>query len=197
MIYADVLAAHKAQLGKVAARFTAADDADFKRHLAGAARRVSDKRPRVCVDSVTLTAGVSEYPAPTGIIGTPISEWGMAASRIPYLDSFIGFPPILDKIWSDSAIALRLSSPPTAEQIATWGASMTFRYWKAHVISEAEITVDDADQALVLLSALIEAMRELATDTTVVQLQKGLAGLPTAGTPAYLYDKLLLEFMQA
>ena len=30
MIYADLLAAHKHQLGKVEARFTTADDADFK-----------------------------------------------------------------------------------------------------------------------------------------------------------------------
>lgn len=197
MIYADLLAAHKAQLGKVAGRFTAAADADFKRHLTGAARRMSEKRPRECVASVALTADVSEYPAPAGIIGMPISEWGLGAVRIPCYPDFIGFPPLLARVASGGTPVLRLSPPPTADQVAVWGGTMTYRYWQAHVISESEITVDDADQALVLLAALIEAMRELATDTTVVQFQKGLGGLPTAGTPAYLYDKLLLEFGQA
>lgn len=200
MIYADLVEAHKAQLGaKVAARFTAFDDADFARHLAHAARRISDKRPRVCIDSVALSVGVSEYPAPAGIIGTPISEWGISVPcyRLPYDVAFIGFPPLIARMENAGSQILRLSNPPTAAQIAAWGADLVFRYWKAHVISSTEITVDDADQGLVLLAALIEAMRELATDTTVVQLQKGLGGLPTAGTPAYLYEKLLLEFGQA
>lgn len=196
MIYSELVDLHRAQLGKVADRF-ADFDAAAARHLSGAARRVSDKRPRICIDAVALTTDVSEYPAPAGIIGVPISEWGIDAVRIPYLASFIGFPPLLAKIESTGTPVLRLSSPPTATQIATWGATMRVRYWKAHVITDVEITVDDADQSLVLLAAMIEAMRELSADTTVVQFQKGLTGLPTAGTPAYLYDKLLLEFMQA
>lgn len=196
MTYFDLVDLHQAQLGKVADRFPDFDAA-AERHLAGAARRLSQKRPRECIGTLTLTAGVTEYPAPTGMFGLPISEWGMGAQRLFYAADFIGVPPLLARVESGGISVLRLSYPPTAQQIAIWGGTLTYRYWQAHSLTLYSVTVADADQPLVLLAAMIEAMRELSADTTIVQFQKGLTGLPTAGTPAYLYEKLLLEFESA
>ncbi len=194
MNYADLLAAHRSQLGKVAERFTAFGDADFKRHLQNAARRMTLKFPRWMTATFALVAGVAEYPAPADLQGVPISEWGRGCARSPWDDDFPGIPPLLTLMHDAAGPILRLSQAPTAAQLAAWGSTLHYRYLAANEIGETRITLPDAARPLILLAALIEAMRELATDTTVVQLQRGLSGLPTAGTPAYLYEKLCLEF---
>lgn len=197
MNFADLLAAHKAQLGKVADRFAAFGDADFRRHLAGAARRMTLKFPRWLTGSLALVAGESEYPAPADIMGAQVSEWGRGCASKPWDNDFPGFPPLLSLAADGAGPVLRLSQAPTAAQLAAWGATLNYRYLAANEIGEARITLPDGARPLVLLAALIEAMREMATDTTVVQLQRGLSGIPTAGTPAYLYEKLCAEFEAA
>ncbi len=203
MSYDALIDAHKAQLGRVAERFTAPDNADFKRHLANAVWRLSEKRPQDCVGDQALSAGVSEYPAPEGIIGTPVSEWGRSGAcacncYIPSYPGFIGFPPLLSRSQRNGVSILRLSTAPTANQIASWGATMVYRYQALQIVTETEISIDAADQPLLLLAAMIEAMREMAADTTVIQFQKGLGNLATigttAGSPSYLYEKLIAEF---
>lgn len=197
MIFSALVAAHKAQLGKVADRFTAFGDQDFERHLKNAARLMTYKCPLWMAATWDLVAGQSDYPAPDAFLGAPISEWGRGCSRQPWDDDFAGYPPMMTPLQGANGPILRLSQAPTAAQLAAWGATFTYRYLAAHEISGTRITLPDSAEPLILLAALIEAMRELATDTTVLQLQRGLVGMPTAGTPAYLYEKLYLEFEAA
>lgn len=193
----DLLADHKAQLGKVAARFAAEDDADFIRHLQNAAARLTGKCLRWVSGTLALTAGVADYPAPTDLRGAPSTDWGKDHRRQPWDDDYLGRTPYMLPIDVDGDSMLRLAPEPSAAQIAAWGGTLTYRYLANHQISAETVTFAELQRPLVLLAALIEAMRELATDTTVVQLQKGMAGLPTAGTPAYLYEKLRLELEDA
>ncbi|MER2527922.1 MAG: hypothetical protein ABTR07_08355 [Candidatus Competibacter denitrificans] len=199
MIFADLLADHKAQLGKTVSRFTSPDDADFKRHLRRAGQRMALKDPRWVVTEIPLTVGLDLYPAPADFQATPLCEWGRQGCGCrpqPWEEGFIGFPPTLITEPGTSGMQWRLSALPTAAMMGVWGPMLRVRYLAAHEISEAKVTVAPGSEGLVLLAALIEAMRELATDMTVIQLQKGLTGLPTAGTPAYLYERLCLEFSQ-
>lgn len=193
----DLVANHKAQLGKVAARFTAADDADFIRHVQNGAVRLGGKCPRWVSGTLALVAGVSDYPAPVDLLGAPSTDWGKDYLRRPWDDDFLGLTPHMLSIHVDGVSMLRLVPWPTSAQIGAWGGTLTYQYLAGHQITADLVTFSDLQRPLVLLAALVEAMRELATDTTVVQLQKGLAGLPTAGTPAYLYEKLSLELERA
>lgn len=193
----DLVADHKAQLGKVAARFTAPDDADFVRHLRNGAGRLSAKCLRWASGTLTLVAAQSDYPAPADLLGAPSTDWGKDYLRRPWDDDFLGLTPHMLSIQVDGVAMLRLVPWPTSAQIGAWGGTLTYQYLAHHQITENLVTFGDLQRPLVLLAALVEAMRELSTDTTVVQLQKGLAGLPTAGTPAYLYEKLSLELERA
>lgn len=197
MTLTDLIADHKAQLGKAVERFRAADDADYIRHLALAAHRMNHKHPRVRMSMLPVTAGVVDYPAAAGSIAIIAHEWGIGARHHPWDDDFVGFAPWIRQVEGDDGPRWRLSNLPTANQIVAWGPTIPVRYQAAHEISATVITAQDSDRALVLLAALIEAMRDLSTETTVVQLHKGLTGLPTAGTPAYLYERLLTEFERA
>lgn len=197
MIFADLIADHKAQLGKAVERFRTPDDADFIRHLALAARRLDGKRPRQKLSMLAVTVGEVDYPAAVESLAILAHEWGIGTIRQPWDSDFMGIPPLIRQLDSDDGPRWRLSAAPTANQIAAWGPTLPVRYQAAHEISELRITPPDADRPLVLLAALIEAMRDLSTETAVVQLHKGLTGIPTAGTPAYLYEKLLQEFAAA
>lgn len=197
MILDDLLTDHKAQLGKVAARFTADDDADFIRHLHNAATRLSTKRLRWIATTLTLSSGVADYPAPADLLGAPATDWGTHPSRQPWDGDFVGYAPRLLEVDVGGTAMIRVVPTPTASQIAVWGATARVHYLARHRIDDAGVTFAEGDRPLVLLAALVEAMRELAADTTVVQLQKGLSGLPTAGTPAYLYEKLRDELERA
>ena len=198
MILTDLITAHKAQLGKTTERFRALNDADYIRHFALAARRLDKKRPRWLMAELTLTAGVADYAAPAGAIGLYDSEWGQTPVRPhPWDDGYVGFPPIVRQIDSATGARWRLSMPPTAAQIAVWGSVLTARYQAAHEISATRVTPLDSDYDLVMLAALIEALRELSAETTTVQLHKGMTGIPNSGMPSYLYEKALLEFATA
>jgi hypothetical protein len=199
MTFADLLAEHKAQLGKVAARFTALDDADFKRHLVRAGYRLCIKYPLWKTGEISLTVGIDQYPAPPDILGTLLCDWGRQPGRgglvpSPWDAGFIGYPPSLILEGPGGGMQLRLSSPPSAAAIASWGSVMRYRYLSSYRISEDAVDISETHRPLVMLAALIEAMRELSAETATIQLQKGLSGLPTAGTPAYLHEKLCLEF---
>lgn len=194
MLYADLIAAHKAQLGKVADRFTAPADADFARHLKNAARRMTFKFPRWMTATLTPVVGASDYPAPADINGVAVSDWGRDCGALPWDDDFAGYPPLLILLESAAGPILRLSQAPTAAMLAAWGSTLPYRYLAAHEITATRVTLPDPTEPLVLLAALIEAMRELATDTTVIQFQRGLSSIPTVGTPAHLYERLSMEF---
>lgn len=197
MILDDLLTDHKAQLGKVAARFTADDDADFIRHLQNAAARLSTQCLRWVATTLDLVAGTADYPAPDDLLGAPMTDWGTHQNRRPWDADFVGYAPRLLEVAVAGTPMIRVVPTPTAAQIVVWGATANVHYLARHRIDDDGVTFADRDRAKVLLAALVEAMRELAADTTVVQLQKGLSGLPTAGTPAYLYEKLRDELERA
>lgn len=200
MTFDELVADHKAQLGKAAERFRALHDADFKRHLRLAARRMNVKRPLWLSATVALVGGQTDYPAPAGLLSVLVSDWGRGGGcgcPRPWDPNFVGFAPRVALADTPGGKVVRLSAPPGARQLIAWGPSLSFQYVASHEVSETRITLADADRPLILLAALIEAMRELATETSVEQLHKGLVGLPTAGTPAYLYERLREEFDRA
>jgi hypothetical protein len=197
MLLDDLIVDHKAQLGRAVERFRAEYDADFIRHFALAARRLDGKRPRQRMSMLAVTVGEVDYPAAAGSLAILAHEWGIGSVRQPWDSDFMGIPPLIRQLDSDDGLRWRLSAAPTANQITAWGPTIPVRYQAAHEIGEDRVTPPDSDRSLVLLAALIEAMRDLSTETAVVQLHKGLTGLPTAGTPAYLYERLLQEFVSA
>lgn len=195
MIFADLLAAHRSQLGKAIDRFREPDrDADLQRHLGRAARWIDQRWPYTQQGELSLTAMVSEYPAPTGCLGVYGHDWGRNAPFTPWMEHGTGYPPLLDLIYEAAGPVLWVSPPPTAMQIQAWGSVMRYRYRRMHTISPTAVSVGDEHLQRVLLAALIEAMRELAAETASTQLHKGMSGIPTAGTPAYLYEALLREW---
>lgn len=197
MPHADLITAHKAQLGKAVDRFRSANDADLIRHLALAARWLDDKRPRQKMSALAVTAGEVDYPAAAGSLAILAHEWGIGSIRQPWDNDYLGIPPLIRQVDGDPDPRWRLSIAPTANQISAWGPTIPVRYQAAHEISATAVTARDSDRGLVLLAALIEALRDLSNETAVVQLHKGITGLPTAGTPAYLYERLLQEWERA
>lgn len=194
MEFDDLLAAHQAQLGKAVERFRSPDDADFVRHLRRAGRWIDSRWPRILDGELSLVAMVNEYPAPAGCLMIHGHSWGRYARPIPWDEYGPGFPPLLERIIDETGPRLLLCPPPTAQQIAVWGGTLRYRYRVAHEITAEAVTVDEGHHGAVLLAALIEAMRDLSAEVTVVQLHKGLSSVPTAGTPAYLYEALLREW---
>ena len=188
----ELLAAHKAQLGRAVERFREANDADFARHLQLAARWLDRRWPNVQIGELSLTVGVGVYAAPAGCVAVYAHDWGRYYRTQPWDETGPGYPPLLQLIINPTQ--LYLSPAPTSQQILLWGSVLAYRYRLPHVITATEMTVDDARHADVLLAALIEAMRDLSTETAAVQLQKGLTGLPNAGSPAYLYQALINEW---
>lgn len=195
MIYADLLAAHKGQLGKAIERFRQpGQEADLQRHLSRAGRWIDLRWPRTMQATLILVPLLSEYPALPGCLSVFDHAWGRGTPCVPWDHDGPGYPPLLELIHESTGPVLWVSPPPTPVQIHAWSAVMNYRYRAAHEISPTSISVDDSLFSAVLLAALIEAMRELATETAVTQLHKGLSGIPTAGTPAYLYEALIREW---
>lgn len=192
--FAELIADHKAQLGRAVERFRAEEDADFIRHLRLAGGWIDGRWPRILYGELSLVAMVNEYPAPPGCLMLYGHSWGHYTPLTPWDECGPGFPPLLERSVDEMGTKLLLCPPPTAKQIAVWGNTLRYRYRVAHEITAEVVTVDEGQRGAVLLAALIEAMRDLAAETTVVQLHKGLSGLPTAGTPAYLYETLIREW---
>ena len=192
--FTDLIADHKAQLGKAVERFRADDDADFARHLRLAGGWLDGRWPRLLNTRLLLLAGVNEYPAPTDCAAVLSHSWGQNHRHQPWNESDPGYPPLLTLIQGETGPLLLIAPAPTAAQIMAWGDGMHYCYRLAHIVSASEVTPTEAHRGDLLLAALIEAMRDLAAETTVVQLHKGLSGLPTAGTPAYLYETLIREW---
>lgn len=194
MDFATLLADHKAQLGKAVDRFRSADDADFIRHLRLAGRWIDQRWPRVLLGLLTVSPEVDQYPAPTACAAVLGNEWGRYWPRRPWDDADPGIPPLLRLIDGETGPIIWVSPAPTQRQIQAWGDALRFRFRVNHVITPELVTARDELESHVLLAALIEALRDLSNETAIVQLHKGMAGVPTAGTPAYLYEALLREW---
>ncbi|MEW6647194.1 MAG: hypothetical protein AB1450_08355 [Pseudomonadota bacterium] len=199
MSKADLVADLKASLHDAADIFTAANDADFERHIDVAALAMGSKRPRTLLGSVTLSADVMTYLAPDDIVAPKFPIWGVN-ERNRYRQYERGYPGQLPRL-SLVGGELHLTPAPTAAQIAALGATYKFYYYAAHQVAAdaAQTTIRAGDRGLLLLRAQAEAMRELAVRNSgkPVAMRDGMSGQPRNATPAALYRELLDEFEAA
>lgn len=201
MQLSDLIADHKAALMDAATKFTASNDADFKRHLDVAVRDVSRVLTRVIASTLTVQAGVSYYDAPADIMKPKYSTWGdEARRRLPHWD--VDYPnnlPNMTLVEDGGARKIALTPAPTAQQIAVLGAEYPYRYYAVHVLSDVdgETTLPEAQRDLLLLRAAAEAMRELSAHGVAKPIHIGgsvSVSMPRNGTPAALYEMLMKEY---
>lgn len=186
----ELIAAHKAALGPDAVKLWE-DDSEFIRHIQKGGRRLIEKRPRILRAKLTLVAGQAVYAAPADLVLFQRQEWGMSSilQFKPWDPSWPGPFPEISEVVTDEGPELVFTPAPTAGQIAALGADYWFHYRAAHQIDTEAVTVPVADEPLLLLAALIEAVQELTARNLVnpIQLHRGLGSLPNQGTPlAYL-----------
>lgn len=190
---ADLVADLKASLLDAAKVFTAADDADYVRHLGAAAAALTPKRPRTLASTITLVAYQPTYPGPTDMWRYKSTTWGAVRPQ-PWEASWPGRLPAV----SDVDGALWFLPAPSPKHIAALGASFSFFYYARHSVGveAADTTIATGDRGLLLLRAQAEAMRELAMRDSVrpVNAQSAFSGLPKTGTPAALAQWFLDEF---
>lgn len=201
---ADLLPDYKASLHDAASVFkgTAEDaDADFKRHLAIAARALGNDGKRVTTRMATLAliAGQVDYTTvPADLVRPKVSDWGIGV--VPVWEQPAGALPVLRLSFAaDDTPVLSLSPPPNAAQIAVFGSTYRFYYLAAPLITDTASTVREGDQDLLLLRAQVEAARELVNRNLhkPVQLSPGSGSYPANQTPAGWYALLLDEYRKA
>lgn len=203
MSEADLVADLKASLNDAATVFTAASDADFKRHLAVAGIAFARRRPRTMVGSLTLVADQAAYAVPSGFVGYKSSLWGIAPKvrAKPWESTWPGPMPTVRYVEVDDAKKLYFDPPPSAAQINALGSEFRYYYYAAHVISATadSTTILPGERPLLLLRGQAEAMRELAFrgSKKPVSLRDGYSGAPKNGTPSYLFEALMREFEAA
>lgn len=188
-----LITALKASIGKSADAFTAASDADFKRHLAYAARDYSRRRPLTLSATLALVAGQPNYSPPGDLWQVKSSEWGRkqrngtalwdrsVVHELPRLEYTAG------EIW--------LLPAPTAAQITCFGSAYQFFYYAAHQVTASTVTVPEEDEMLLITRAQAEAAKELAAvglTSPVAPWHNGLQSISKPMTPAAIH-KLLME----
>lgn len=204
----ELIEAHKAALNDAAQLFqdgNAADDSGFLRHLRVAARAISErKRPRTMVASLALVAGQALYPAPEDLVDVKVGDWGVAEQhRDPWRYPRDPLPSVR-RVEHAGEIQLQLSPAPTSEQINAFGTTYRLYYQAAHLVPDAgDTTITAREVDLLLLRALVEAMRELAVrnHNKPITLRGGSGGPTAAQTrnanaPA-LYEAFRREFEEA
>jgi len=203
MSQAELVADLKASLQDSSQFFTAASDADYKRHLNAAALDFGRKRGRTLVGSLTLVADQAGYDAPASYVAFKSSLWGVApiASPKPWEPTYPGRLPAVRLVEESGVRKLHLDPPPTAAQISALGSEYRFYYFAGHVVdtTAANTTILAAERGLLLLRGQAEAMRELMFRGIAkpVQLRDGLTSMPRNGMPSHVYEKLIEEFNAA
>lgn len=203
--FADLLPDYKASLNDAASAFTAAADADFKRHLVVAAAALSrEKRPRTVAASFAVQADVAEYgDVPEDLIDTKVSLWNNGHASPWNLPP--GPLPTLHVIGADENRRLLLMPAPSAQQVACFGATYRYYYLAEHAITDdaATSTLATRDKALLLLRASVEAMRELSLRAykkpITLRAGDGIGGGVASKnqTPPALFDLLMEEYRKA
>ena len=199
MSQGDLVDDLKASLQDAAKVFTAANDADIKRHLDVAALEMGRKRPRTLLGTLTLVAEQFNYAAPADFLSYKSDLWGIPASRIPLWDkSYPGRLPDVQPAMNGAVRELHFSPPPTATQITVLGSAFKFYYFAAHAISAtaASTTILPGDRGLLLLRAQAEAMKEMAMRNIgkPVAMRDGMSSAPRNGTPSFLFEALMTQF---
>lgn len=199
MTRADLVADLKASLQDAAKVFTAANDADFSRHLDAAALDMGRVRPRTLLGTITLVAEQYNYTAPADLLSYKSDLWGIPGRRInPWETSYPGRLPDVRSAVSGAVRELHFLPAPTAAQITSLGATFRFYYFAAHSIgaTAADTTLHAGDRGLLLLRAQAEAMKEMAMRNIAkpVQMRDGLSQGPRNGTPSALFAELMRMF---
>lgn len=190
----------RAMLGDAAAKFTAAGDADFTRHLDLAAFDLGRFRPRTLVGTLSLVADQPNYAAPADLVRVKYPLWGVTerSQRRPWDANWPGRLPCLSLVENSGTRELWLDPPPTAAQIRDLGATYRFYYFAGHAIDDvaANTTVRLADRWLLLLRAVVQALQELAARGVAkpVALGDGFGSMPKNGTPGFLAEQLLKQY---
>lgn len=173
---------------------------DFDRMLDTAAGDMHLVRPRVKQATLTLAAGVSEYPAPADLLSVQSLAWGRASVAQPWEPNHPGPLPRLRTLGSGAAATLLLTPAPTGRQIALLGATCPYLYIATDVIGEtpAETTIAADARGLLLLRAQAEAMLMLAQRDSVrpVQTAAGGGSQTKTGMPAALWQDFLAAFLK-
>lgn len=200
----ELVALHKRSLLDAAAFFDTPEDADFIRHLRAAGRALAqdNKRPRTLAASLTLAAGVQQYPAPDDLHLVKTSPWGVAETQTtPWCAPRGPLPSLRIVTDADGALMLCLTPAPTAAQLAAFGASYPFYYFAAQSVPDTGATsVTDAELDLLLLRAKVEALRELSirNHSKPVTMHGGAGdGVARNQTAASLYAAFLQEYRDA
>lgn len=196
-----LLADFKASLQDASGFFTAANDADFIRHLNVAARAVAlGKISRTLIGSITVQAGVSEYAAPADLLLPKAGFWTRQAVDVTDIPSTPN--PVLSLAELDGNAVLVLSPAPTAAQIAIYGSTYGFYYFGQHALTDSAATSTLPERALnlVMLRAQAEACRELALRQLTKPVSLRAGGGSTAQTrnmtPSALFESLMAEFLR-
>lgn len=194
----DELTTHlRSILGDAASKFV---DADLHGFLSTAADALSRRLQPTNTATVQLVSGEASYPAPPDMIGTIETLWGRCPSPA-WSSDYTGPAP---RWWRGHGIdgsRLCCAPPPTDDQIARYGATMSYRYGAAWRVTSQDVTVPDTLRELLILRALPEALRVLAVSGTVkpIQMHKGvgstgLMSVAASGTPQALHDQFMALF---
>lgn len=189
----------KGILMDAAGKFTAANDADFIRHLAITSADLTRLAPTFKAGSFTLQVDVGEYASvPADMAYLSRSLWGDKYRHARQWDPcYPGkLPGMGTGIGSAGTSVIFLSPPPTARQIELLGTDFTFLYAIRYAIGATteETTVPETHRELLLLRATAHALQELANNgiTKPVQLgSSGVGSMPKNGHPAALAEQLL------
>lgn len=200
MSRADLKADLKLSLQDAAKVFTAANDADFDRHLDAAALDMGRIRPRTLLGSLTLLAEQYNYAAPADFLSFKSYLWGIGKPQ-PWEKNYTGRLPDVRSAVNGSTRELHLLPAPTGHQISVLGSAFKYYYYAAHSIgtNAADTTIQAGDRGLLLLRAQAEAMKEMSMRNIgkPVQLRDGISQGPRNGTPQHLFEVLMKQFEEA
>ena len=203
MSQADLVADLKASIQDSANFFSAAADADYKRHLAAAALDFGRKRGRTLVGTLDLVADQPGYALPAGFVAFKSGLWGIAprAAPKPWEPGYPGRLPCVRVAEEGGVRKLHLDPPPTAAQISALGSEYRYYYFAGHEIGAdaAGTTILAGERGLLILRGQAEAMKELTFRGIAkpVQLRDGLTSTPRNGMPSHIFEKLMEEFERA
>lgn len=192
---ASLIAELKAFLMKVAEKFTADSDGDFKRHLRLAASDLSRIAPVYVRDELTLVAGTALYECPADLRSVVQLLWGNAERALPQFDSrYPGRMPRIGVVRSAGVRKLELSPAPTIAQIGALGSTAAYRYLIEQKVAVAagDTTVPEHRRGALIVLAASFAMHELANRGSFepMKIGDGYGVQAKNGVPASLAEQL-------
>jgi hypothetical protein len=197
----DLISDLKASLLDAANAFTAANDADFSRHLDKAADALTKVHPRLKTGTLPLVSGSPVYDAPDDLIGYRSELWFDANRIKPWDPGYPGPAPIVTLAEREGGFSIVFDPAPSYAQVGLFGSTFTYHYHAQHRIGDdaADTTIRPGDRGLLLLRAQAEALLELSIRNVnkPVSLRDGTLGTPRNGTPAALFQVLLQQFKEA